>query len=121
MGKFILHKSLSRLLFSSITLPIFVFTSQAAIAEECRVQLHNNSSFKIREVRMSHVGKDKWGKNLVDHIEDKTVWQGQSVNLEFEDERNQCEYDMKVVDEHHQKEEYRINICDGSDFEITDN
>ncbi len=117
MGKFLLR---NQVLFSAIALPMFVLTSQVAIAEECRVQLHNNSSFKIREVRMSHVGKGSWGDNLVDDIEDKTVWQGQSVNLEFEDNENQCEYDMKIVDEHQNKEQHRINICNGSDFEITD-
>jgi len=118
MGKSFLR---SQALFSAIALPMFILTSQAAIAEECRVQLHNNSSFKIREVRMSHVGKDSWGENLVDDIKDKTVWQGQSVNLEFEDNENQCEYDMKIVDEQKNHDEHRINICNGSDFEITDN
>ncbi len=118
MGKSLLPKPVGKVVFSALAL--LTLTSQAALAEQCHVKLHNNSSFKIREVRMSHVGKDDWGENLVDDVEDKTVWQGQAVNLRFEDEENQCEYDMKIVGEDDHEEEHRVNICNNSDYEVAD-
>lgn len=116
----IIGKPLQKTLFSCFSVSILLLTSQTVLAEECRVQLHNNSSFKIREVRMSHVDKDDWGENLVDDLDDKTVWQGQAVNLRFEDEENQCDYDMKIVGDDGHEEEHRVNLCNGSDYEITD-
>jgi hypothetical protein len=118
MGKSLLPKPVAKVLFSVLTL--LTLTSQAALAEQCHVQLHNNSSFKIREVRMSHVGQDDWGENLVDDIEDKTVWQGQAVNLRFEDEENQCDYNMKIIGEDDREQEHRVNLCNNSDYEVTD-
>jgi hypothetical protein len=104
---------------------LFILTtalsSQVAMAESCHIKLRNRSSFRIREVHMSRVGEDNWGKNLVDDVEDKTIWQNQSVNLRFEDRENNCLYDMKVMGEHKEDEEiHRVNICNNSDFEITD-
>jgi hypothetical protein len=96
-------------------------SSQVAMAESCHIKLHNRSSFRIREVHMSRVGEDNWGKNLVEDVEDKTIWQNQSVNLRFEDQENKCLYDMKVMGENEDDEEiHRVNICKNSDFEITD-
>jgi hypothetical protein len=96
-------------------------SSQVVLAESCHIKLHNRSSFRIREVHMSRVGEDNWGKNLVNDVEDKTIWQNQSVNLRFEDRENNCLYDMKVMGEDEDDEEiHRVNICNNSDFEITD-
>ena len=120
MGKPILYKSF-RILFSIVTLPVIALSSQAVLAEACNIQLHNSSSFKIREVKMSHVDKDDWGENLVDNLEDKVVWQDQSVNLQFDRERDECLYDMKIINEHNQEEKlHGVNLCENSDFEISD-
>ncbi|RUT09953.1 hypothetical protein DSM106972_004480 [Dulcicalothrix desertica PCC 7102] len=120
MGKPILYKSV-RILFSIFTLPVIALSSQAVLAEACNIQLHNSSSFKIREVKMSHVDKDNWGENLVDNLEDKVVWQDQSVNLQFDRDRDECLYDMKIINEHNQEEKlHGVNLCENSDFEISD-
>ncbi|OKH49761.1 hypothetical protein NIES2101_20215 [Calothrix sp. HK-06] len=120
MGKPILYKSI-RILFSIFTLPVIALFSQAALAEECNIQLHNSSSFKIREVKMSHVDKDDWGENLVDNLEDKVVWQNQSVNMHFDRDSDKCLYDMKIINEHNQEEKlHGVNLCENSDFEISD-
>ncbi|MBW4601558.1 MAG: hypothetical protein KME29_18785 [Calothrix sp. FI2-JRJ7] len=120
MGKPILYKSV-RILFSIVTLPVIALSSQAALAEECNIQLHNSSSFKIREVKMSHVDKDDWGENLVDNLEDKVVWQNQSVNMHFDRDSDKCLYDMKIINEHNQEEKlHGVNLCENSDFEISD-
>ena len=119
MGKKLLHKSVHIRFFSILVIPAVAFTSQAALAEVCNIKLHNSSSFKIREVKMSHVDKDDWGENLVDKLEDKVVWQGQSVNMQFD--RDECLYDMKIINEHNQVEElHGVNLCENSDFEISD-
>jgi hypothetical protein len=111
------NKTAITVLFLSATALI----PQVALAESCHIKLHNHSSFKIREVHMSRVGEDNWGENLVDDIHDKTIWQGQSVNLRFEDRQNNCLYDMKVMGEDEDDEEiHRVNICNNNDFEVTD-
>jgi hypothetical protein len=120
MGKSLINQknqtAIAALLISATTL-----SSQVVLAESCHIKLRNHSSFRIREVHMSRVGEDNWGENLVDDIHDKTIWQGQSVNLRFEDRQNNCLYDMKVMGEDDDDEEiHRVNICKNSDFEITD-
>jgi hypothetical protein len=121
MGKLLLSKSVRKILFPILALPFVAFTSQAALAEECNISFHNSSSFKIREVKMSHVDKDDWGDNLVDKLEDKVVWQGQSVNMRFNRDSNECLYDMKIINEHNQEEQlHGVNLCENSDFEISD-
>jgi hypothetical protein len=120
MGKPLLYKSV-RILLSIFTLPVVALTSQVALAEVCNIQLHNSSSFKIREVKMSHVDKDDWGENLVDNLEDKVVWQDQSVNMQFDRDRDKCLYDMKIINENHHVEElHDVNLCENSNFEISD-
>lgn len=121
MGKPLLNKSARKLFFSILTIPVVALSSQAVLAEECNIQLHNSSSFKIREVKMSHVDKDDWGENLVDNLEDKVVWQNQSVNMQFDRDGDKCLYDMKIINEHNQEEKlHGVNLCENSDFEISD-
>lgn len=121
MEKLLLNKSVRKVLFPILALPFVAFTSQAALAEECNISLHNSSSFKIREVKMSHVDKDDWGENLVDNLEDKVVWLGQSVNMHFDRDSDKCLYDMKIINEHnHEEELHGVNLCENPDFDISD-
>jgi hypothetical protein len=120
MGKSLL-RSINQTVLAAVFISAATLSSQVVLAESCQIRLRNHSSFRIREVHMSRVGEDNWGKNLVDDIHDKTIWQGQSVNLRFEDRENNCLYDMKVMGEHEGDEEiHRVNICNNNDFEITD-
>ncbi|AFZ00098.1 hypothetical protein [Calothrix sp. PCC 6303] len=120
MGKSLLNRG-KKTTIAALFISTTALSSQVALAELCHIKLRNHSSFRIREVHMSRVGEDKWGKNLVDDIHDKTIWQGQSVNLRFEDRENNCLYDMKVMGEDEDDQEiHRVNICNNSDFEITD-
>lgn len=97
-----------------------VFTvgfSTIAYAEDVQFQLVNKSEFTIDEFYASPSNTDDWGSDILGQ---DVLEGGQSGTVTIADGSDQCEYDLKAVDEDGEEHEMEgLNICENPTVEFS--
>lgn len=77
-------------------LTLFTLISSGAFANDAFFTLVNKSDYVISELYASPVNTDEWEDDILGQ---DVLEPGQRLNVTVADGSDQCEYDMKVVDE----------------------
>ncbi len=88
----------------------FAATTGFAFAEDVKFTLANESDYQIDEFYASAANDDQWGEDILGQ---DVLEGGQSGTVTIADGSDQCEYDLKAIDEdgtEHVLED--LNICE---------
>lgn len=101
--------------FYAITLLTLV--SGSAIANDAFFTLVNKSDYVISELYASPINTDDWEDDILGQ---DVLDPGQRLNVTVSDGSDQCEYDMKVVDEDGEEHILEgLDICEDALVEFT--
>ncbi|MHC5932907.1 hypothetical protein [Nostoc sp.] len=102
------------LLATTLALPIVPLASQNALAFDMRDFLvYNNNELEITRLYVSSAGTEYWGRNLLN----SDIVNGTSGTVTFNNNSNQCTYDVKAIYSDGSYDIGRTNLC--STYEIT--
>ena len=91
--------------------------STAAFAEDVKFTLTNASEYQIDEFYASPSNTDEWGEDILGQ---EVLEGGQSGTVTIADGSDQCEYDLKAVEEDGTEHELEgLDICKNPTVEFT--
>lgn len=91
--------------------------STAYAQQDAFFTLVNNSDYVIAELYASPANTDDWEEDILGQ---DTLDPGEQLNVTVADGSDQCEYDMKVVDEDGEEHILEaLDICDDPSVEFT--
>lgn len=100
---------MSKLLCGLLVIALATAFSTPAQAENSKITVHNNSSFAIHHLFLSHVGEDKWGP---DQLGKHVIAPGGEYELQ---DVPCADYDLKLVDEDGDECEVQVPEVCGAD------
>ncbi|BAY60265.1 hypothetical protein NIES22_03230 [Calothrix brevissima NIES-22] len=97
------------LIAATFTLPFFPFTNQTALAGDRRdFIVYNNNELEITTLYVSSKDSKYWGDNILD----SDLVTGSYEAVTFNNNSNQCIYDIKAIYSNGTYDISRTNLCD---------
>ena len=94
------------------------FAAGAANAEDLEFELINDTDYDIVEFQVSATAERTWSSNLMPR--GYVLPAGNSIDVEIEDGRRHCEYDIKAVfDDGDEVVEFDVDVCDLGRYTFT--
>jgi hypothetical protein len=108
------------LILSSLTIPVVALGAGSALADKADFRVYNDSSMVLTELYVSSSSQNTWDNDILGR---DVLYQGGEVQVLFNDSSpNHCLYDIRAVFEDGQVvEDYRIDVCAGSEYTFFDN
>ncbi|MBD2199645.1 MULTISPECIES: hypothetical protein [Calothrix] len=97
------------LIAATFTLPFFPFPNQTALAGDRRdFIVYNNNELEITRLYVSSQLSEYWGRNILD----SDIVSGTYESVTFNNNSNQCVYDIKAIYSDGSYDVGRTNLCD---------
>jgi hypothetical protein len=111
------EENMRKLLATCATAALLATTSMPAQAYERWLDIHNNSSYEVCEVYISHVGTGAWQSNRLSYC----LSPGEVVRVDPGYQQGYCKMDLQFITTSGDvAERYDFNICDETDYFLYD-
>ncbi|MFB2530801.1 hypothetical protein ACEYYB_05355 [Paracoccus sp. p4-l81] len=93
---------------------VLTLTATAALAEDRRVTIVNNTGFTLTEFYGSNTGSGSWEEDILGN---DVLPSGRQVSINFDDASGYCMFDFRAVFEDGEVlERAGVNVCEVSTF-----
>lgn len=103
---------------AALALPILSLNAPSALADRRDFTIINENELAITHLYVSSGRSNYWG---VDILGQDILRSGQSKEINFHNNSDQCVYDVKVVYEDHSYDVGRFNLCQTTSVRLTGN
>lgn len=88
----------------------------SAGAVDRNLTIHNESGYTVYRFRSTNSGSTKFGDDVMGQY---TMPSGSSINLNFDNKYNYCEFDFRFeFEDGSYVDRYRINVCTVGDYTL---
>jgi propanediol dehydratase large subunit len=109
------------MLMTNLRLPaafaLLLASALSASAVDRNVTIHNETGYTIYRFRSTNSGSSKFGSDVMGSY---TLPSGSSMNLNFDNKYNYCEFDFRFEFEDGTSiDRYKIDVCTVGDYTLT--
>ncbi len=109
----------NKILTAALAIPAVALTAQTALAGKTDFRVYNGSSMTLTHLYVSDSSLDSWDNDILGQ---SVLPSGYNIQVVFSDPSpNRCLYDVRAIFADGQVlEDYRINVCNSSDYTFFD-